>query len=112
MELFFELLLCAFAVFGLWCALRLGSESLFLSRQIAPSVMIRTVEDVRGACGLLREARATLSCRRGETIVVLCDERLTDRGRPPEILTAACRRHGARCFVVAMNEEKINPLTE
>lgn len=112
MELFFELLLCAFAVFGLWCAMRLICESLFLTRQIAPSVMIRTVADVSRACILLRETKATLSCRRGETIVVLCDERLTDRGQPPDALAAACRRHGARCFVVVMNEEKINPLTE
>ena len=106
MELFFEILVCALAAFGLWCALRLLTESFFLSRQIAPSVAVCTAADVNNICALLGEARATLSCRRGGHIIVLCDATLTERGQPPAALAAACRRHGAICLVTDLSETR------
>ncbi len=104
MELFLELLLCSLALFGLWSAMRLLAEYLLGARCIAPSVTLRTREDADAVMNLLEEAEASLSCRRGGCIVVLCDEGLTENGKSPSWLSAACRRYGAVCYVVHAQE--------
>jgi hypothetical protein len=101
MELFFELLLAALAVFGLWCLLRLVTESLCSSQSVcmAVEVLDSAARDSLGA--LLREARANLSYRRGSTVVVFYDRALLeDGGALPENVACICRRYGARCYIV------------
>lgn len=109
MELFFELLLAALAVFGLWCLLRLVTESLCSSQSVcmAVEVLDGTARDTLGA--LLWEARANLSCRRGSTVVVLYDRALLEDGELPKNVACACRRYGARCYIVdsVMTDDKI-----
>lgn len=107
MELFFEILLCSLAVFGLWCLARLVAETVLGARQIAPSVTLRTQDELENAYGLLEEARVCLSCRRGSRIVVLCDASVTENGRVPSALEAACRRFRADCYVVHTAETKL-----
>ena len=105
MGLFFEIMCCALAVFGAWCVLRLVSEALFSSRRIRPSITVFTPQDLARLCSDLGEARVLLSSRRGEPIVVLCDQSLAPDGSPPLELLAACRRHGAVCCVAHLPKE-------
>lgn len=107
MGLFFEIMTCAMAVFGVWCALRLLSEACFASREIRLSVTLRTAGDVARLEGLLAEARVLLSARRGSRIVVLCDTALAEQGKVPAALEAACRRNGALCCLVRLPREEI-----
>ena len=105
MGLFFEIMTCAMAVFGVWCALRLVSEACFASREIRLSVTVRSPQDVARLDGLLAEARVLLSARRGRSIVVLCDAALAEQGRAPAAIERACRRGGAVCCLVRLPRE-------
>ena len=105
MGLFFEIMVCAMAGFGVWCALRLVSEACFASREIRLSVTVSTARDVARLEGLLAEARVLLSARRGSRIVVLCDAALAEQGRAPAQLEAVCRRCGAVCCLARLPQE-------
>ena len=100
MGLFFELLLAALAVFGLWCALRLAIEAWCSSPCI--TMAIRISDEQTAAClgALLKEAKTGLSCRRGSSIAVLYDRSLLDGEGIPAAVLCVCRRHGAVCYVV------------
>ncbi len=100
MGLFFELLLAALAVFGLWCALRLVTEALCSSRNVTVAVEVLDATARDALCALLREARANLSCRRGSTVAVLYDRSLLESGELPPAVRGACRRYGARCYII------------
>jgi hypothetical protein len=109
MGLFFELLLAAFAVFGVWCALRLAIEAWCSSPCITLTVCVSDEQTVACLGALICEARAHLACRRGSSIAVLYDRRLLDGERIPDAVLCVCRRHGARCYiadgVAEMNNE-------
>ena len=100
MELFFELLLAALAVFGLWCALRLLAETWFSSRFVMMAVEVSDEDAKASLWQLLEETRANLSCRRGSHIVVLYDRSLLQDGALPSAVRGACRRFGARCYII------------
>ena len=100
MELFFELLLAALAVFGFWCAMRLLSEALFSSHCVSMAVEVLDESTKTSLWQLLEETRANLSCRRGSHIIVLYDRSLLEDGALPPAVRAACRRYGARCYVI------------
>lgn len=111
MELFFDLLLAALAVFGLWCALRLVTEALCSSRNVTVAVEVLDSQAGEALGQLLLEARANLSCRRGRPIVVLYGRHLLENGRLPPAAQCACRRYGARCYIVdgELADAKIEP---
>lgn len=100
MGLFFELLLAAFAVFGVWCALRLAIEAWCSSPCITLTVCVSDEKTAACLGALIREARAHLSGRRGSSIAVLYDRRLLDGESIPDAVLFVCRRHGVRCYIV------------
>ena len=100
MGLFFELLLAAFAVFGVWCALRLAIEGWCASPCITQAIYVSDEQTAACLGALIREARAHLACRRGSSIAVLYDRRLLDGERVPDAVLCVCRRHGVRCYIV------------
>jgi hypothetical protein len=100
MGLFFELLIAALAVFGLWCLLHLIVESLLTSRHITVAVDLR---EPSGECAdeLLTQGARMLSCRRGQTVLLICTrEWACENGAE-----ALAERYGARLCVV----ESITP---
>lgn len=103
MELFFELLIAALAVFGLWCLLHLMTETLFVSRHVTVAV---DLTEARDECpdALLSQAARMLSCRRGQAVLLVCTrEWARENGAG-----ALCERHGARLCIVerSKNDEK------
>ena len=106
MGLFFEILLCAFAVFGLWCAMRLLCEACLGSKSIRMAIVIDSPERAAELPQLIDEARAYLSCRRGDGLVVLCDAALGENGEIPPLLTACCQGYGVPCRLVGRVQGK------
>lgn len=100
MGLFFELVLAAFAVFGLWCAMRLVIEAWCSSPCITPAITVSDEQTAAGLGALIKEAKANLSWRRGSRITVLYDRRLLDGEDVPDAVLCVCRRHGAVCYIV------------
>ena len=100
MELFFEILLAACAVFGLWCAMRLITEALICSPHITVAVRVFDCEAAQHLQVLLEQARETMSYRRRMRVVVLYDRALLEDGVVPCEQLAIMRRFCAACHVV------------
>ena len=95
MELFFELLIAALAVFGLWCLIHLLAETFLVSRRITLAVDLTETVD---ACPevLLSQAARMLSCRRGQTVLLICTREWACENEAE----ALAERYGARLCVV------------
>ena len=78
MGLFFEILIAALCVFGLWCLLRLCAEALFVSRRVTTAILLRGRDDVEELASLISQARTMLSYRKGCRVVILCDYKLLE----------------------------------
>ena len=70
--------LLVFAVFGLWCVLRMVAEILFSPDQIAVAVQIQTEEDAEMLDMLLHEARSAFLRKGKARLVVLLASELMD----------------------------------
>ena len=105
MELFFEILIAALAVFGLWCAMRLMAELAFCSNEVTLAVCVLDSETKDSLGALLEQARAVLSYRRRVPIAVLYAASLLENGDIPEDVKQTARAFGARCYVVDSNEK-------
>lgn len=107
MELFFELLIAALAVFGLWCLIHLLAETFLVSRRITLAVDLTAAVDLTetvDACPevLLSQAARMLSCRRGQTVLLICTrEWARENGAE-----ALAERYGARLCVVESITQK------
>lgn len=99
-ELFFDILLAALAVFGLWCVMRLATEAALGEQQICLCVKVTNRQDEQRLDALLEQARLMLSYRRRSGLMVLYERSLTEQGSIPEWVLALARRYGARCAVV------------
>lgn len=99
MELFFEIFIAALAVFGLWCLLRLVSETWLISPNITVAVDLTEPTE---ACvsALLAQANRMLSCRRGHAILVICRREWAESVAGNCDVEALLARNGARLFVV------------
>ncbi len=100
MELFFEILLAVFAVFGLWCAMRLITQAILCSSCITMAVTVSDREAEQELQTLLEQARAMLSYRRRMRIVVLYRSALLEQGVIPPEQMAVIQRFGAVCHIV------------
>ena len=101
MELFFEILLAAFAVFGLWCAIRLLAQSLFSSRSVGTVIEVFDRETAAHLPMLLEEVRhAPFACRRAPLVVLYSSELCLAYGEPCEAERELIERYGGRWFVV------------
>ena len=100
MELFFEILFAACAVFGLWCAMQLALQALVGSPYLTIAVRLTDAEAAQQLWVLLEQAQAMLSYRRRMHIVVLYDRSLLENGRVSPGQEAIMRHFGAVCHVV------------
>ena len=101
MELFFEIFLAAFAVFGLWCALCLAAQSLFASRCVGTVIEVFDRETAANLPMLLEEVRhAPFARRRAPLIVLYSEELCLTYGEPSEAEREWIESCGGRCFVV------------
>ena len=105
MGLFFEIMIAALAVFGLWCLLRLGAEACFCSSRISVSLVLEQEEDVDAISDLLSQARSLLSCRRKTTITVVCTRQLLQSCGRAAYLRCVCERYGARLILKEEDSE-------
>ena len=100
MELFFEILTAALAVFGLWCLMRLIAEATLASRCITVAVDLTQAED-ECADALLWQAARMLSGRRGQAVLLVCRRQWAQAN---DAKTLALR-HGARLLVIDEQKE-------
>ena len=107
-ELFFDILMAALAVFGLWCLIRLSVEWLACSNAVGLTVRVLDKETENQLDDLLRQARAMLGWRWRAGIDVLYSRSLCEDGHIPPCVLATARRHGARCWPVDTDMNKSN----
>ncbi|MBE6659778.1 MAG: hypothetical protein E7605_00035 [Ruminococcaceae bacterium] len=101
MELFFEIFLAAFAVFGLWCAFCLAAQSLFASRCVGTVIEVLDRETAANLPMLLEEVRhAPFARRRAPLIVLYSAELCLTYGEPSEAEREWIESCGGRWFVV------------
>ena len=106
MELFFEIFLCAMAVFGLWCSLCLIAQSLLSSRNIGVAIEIFDETSAQHLSALLEEVGTDpLSCRRRSVTVLYSEELCMTRARPTAADQAVIKEAGARWCVVHFDEQ-------
>ena len=67
-----------FAVFGLWCVIRMAAEIFFSPQQIAVAVEIRNEEDAEMLDMLLHEARSAFLRKGKARLVVLLSSELME----------------------------------
>lgn len=103
MELFFEILIAALAVFGFWCLLRLISDTWLVSPQICMAIDL-TEPDEACVSALLDRTERLLSCRRGRPILVVCRREWAERVAEECDIEALLGRHGARLCVLEEQE--------
>ena len=101
MELFFEISLAAFAVFGLWCAIRLVAQLLFASHCIGTVIEVFDRKTAANLPMLLEEVRhAPFARRRAPVIVLYSDELCLTYGEPSVAERELIARYGARWYTV------------
>ena len=101
MELFFEIFLAAFAVFGLWCALQLVAQSLFASRCVGTVIEVFDRKTAANLPMLLEEVRhAPFARRRAPLVVLYSAELCLAYGKPSEAEKELIESFGGRWFVV------------
>ena len=104
MELFFEIFLAAFAVFGLWCALCLAAQSLFASRCVGTLIEVFDRKTAANLPMLLEEVRhAPFARRRAPLIVLYSEELCLAYGEPSKAEREWIESLGGRWFVVQIN---------
>ncbi len=94
-------------MFGVFCALRVLSDALFLSEPVCVAVRVFDEEALASLEILLEEAQSVLPAgtRRRGSIVVLYDDRLLGAdGAPSSAARALLERFGAVCYIIHHTE--------
>lgn len=105
MELFFEILVAAFAVFGAWCTIRLTAQALFSSRCIGTVIEIFDRTAAANLPMLLEEVRhAPFAQRRAPLIVLYSAELCLAYGEPSEAERELIESFGGRWLVAQMKK--------
>ncbi len=100
MGLFSEIMLCMFAVFGLWCLLHLVIDTWLGSREIGRVIIVCRASAVRNLPQLLEEVKRIPFGRRREPLIVLYDRSLCgESGMPPDSICAMIARAGGVWYV-------------
>ena len=103
--LLFYIVLSLFAVFGFFCAVRLFTELIFASEQIAIAIEVRNRNDAEMLDMLLHEAVSAFLRRGRSHIVVLLSAELMDGtvGEGEDLLPRyqdLLDRYGAECYLI------------
>ena len=108
MELFFEIVVAALAVFGLWCALRLLAQGVLGSRCIGTVIEVSDTETAARLPALLEEVRyAPFGQRRAPLIVLYSADLCLEYGAPDEYEQQLIAHFGGRWYVVESKNAKV-----
>lgn len=106
MALWIEIFLVAFAVFGLFCALRTLSDALFLSAPVCVAVRVFDKDALASLEIMLEEAKGLLPGNRSSIVVLFDAALLGDDGSLSSPVRALLERFDAVCYIVRRTDRE------